>query len=92
MPIELWDLSEFFFIHFCGRGSHFPEGNFEIVILTVKQARLKELLLEPSLLGCEIHFLRFKQEKGLRLRVVYLLGKVTCKEVGPCPDIGQGDP
>ena len=28
MPVEPWDLSEFFSIHFCGRGSHFPQGNF----------------------------------------------------------------
>ena len=27
MPIELWDLSEFFFIHCCGRGSHFSKGH-----------------------------------------------------------------
>ena len=27
MPIELWDLSEFFFIHFCGRVSHFSKGH-----------------------------------------------------------------
>ena len=31
MPIELWEVSEFFFIHYCGRGSHFPDGHLEVV-------------------------------------------------------------
>ena len=28
MSVEPWNLSEFFFIHYCGRGSHFPQGHF----------------------------------------------------------------
>ena len=31
MSLEMWDSSEFFFIHFCGRGSHFPDGHLEVV-------------------------------------------------------------
>ena len=29
MSVEPWDLSEFCFIRYCGRWSHFPQGHFK---------------------------------------------------------------
>ena len=40
MPTELWDLSEFFFIHFCGRGSHFSKGHLSLAAKSTKSAIL----------------------------------------------------
>ena len=39
MPIELWEVSEFFFIHYCGRSDHFYMASLQIVLNKVYFSR-----------------------------------------------------